>query len=251
MSLQLPHWLVEAAKGTMLRAGFDLQRLYTGSSMDAALARASGSFNISTVIDVGASDGRWSVKARRRFPAADFVLIEAQAAAHEEALQRHAQRYPRTHLILAAAGHRVGTITFDVADPFGGAATEQAIGGSAAELPMTTIDAEIGRLGLAGPYLVKLDTHGFEREILLGAQETLARSALLIIEAYNFELRPGVLRFHELCFLLEAAGFRVLDLVDVMRRPTDGVLWQFDLVFAPTNRPEYASADYLATTEDL
>ena len=35
----------------------------------------------------------------------------------------------------------------------------------------TTIDHEIGAYGLPGPYLIKLDTHGYEAPILCGATE--------------------------------------------------------------------------------
>ncbi len=69
---------------------------------------------------------------------------------------------------------------------------------------MTTVDTEVERLGLRPPHLLKLDTHGFEREIFIGAEKALATSSLLVVEAYNFELRPGAMRFHELCAFLDS-----------------------------------------------
>ncbi len=109
---------------------------------------------------------------------------------------------------------------------------------------MTTIDIEIARRDMAPPFLIKLDTHGFEVPILDGAAETLSKAELLVIEGYNFKLRPGCLRFHELCDYLEQRGFRCFDLVDVLRRPSDGALWQFDLFFVRANRPEFSSNSY-------
>lgn len=109
---------------------------------------------------------------------------------------------------------------------------------------MTTVDAEVARLSLAGPFLLKLDTHGFEIPIFEGAASTLDQTSLLIVEAYNFELRPGALRFHELCTYLGGRGFRPLDVVDVMRRPGDDVLWQFDLFFARNDSREFASSAF-------
>ena len=74
--------------------------------------------------------------------------------------------------------------------------------------------------------------------------EALGRTTLLVIEAYNFEVQPGCLRFHEMCGYLEERGLRCIDLVDVLRRPGDGALWQFDLFFVRADRPEFASNSY-------
>jgi hypothetical protein len=109
---------------------------------------------------------------------------------------------------------------------------------------MTTIDYEVQSRQLEGPYLVKLDTHGFEPEILDGASSTLQQTATLIVEAYNFELRPGVLRFYELCALLAGRGFRPIDLIDPMRRPKDGAFWQVDIVFARSDLPLFEDRTY-------
>jgi FkbM family methyltransferase len=211
--------------------------------MEAALRRLRDACSVSSVIDIGASDGRWTRMAMGPFPHASFLLIEAQRV-HERALQELASSEPRVKYTLAAAGNRVGTIHFDVTDPFGGAASSQPFAQGDAILPMTSVDTEVDRLGLEGPYLLKLDTHGFEREILSGATRTLSDAAALIIEAYNFTLRPGALRFHELISFLDEQRFRPIDLVNVMRRPQDRVLWQLDMVFAPSDNSAFETAEY-------
>jgi hypothetical protein len=80
--------------------------------------------------------------------------------------------------------------------------------------------------------------------VLEGASAVLQRTELLIIEAYNFTLTPGCLRFHELCAWLESRGFRCCDLADPMRRPADGALWQMDLAFAPSSSPLFGNNHY-------
>jgi FkbM family methyltransferase len=206
--------------------------------MAAALQRAAATHPLQGVIDVGASDGSWSVVARRSWPDARFLLIEALPD-HEPALQASGLEY-----VLAAAGDSVGKIHFFAPEPYGGAASHDPISDHDVTVPMTTIDAEVERTSLPGPYLIKLDTHGFEREILAGAAKTLQQAALLVIEAYNFELRPGTMRFHELIELLGGRGFRPLDLADPMHRPADGALWQVDLVFARSEDPIFAKGGY-------
>ena len=78
-----------------------------------------------------------------------------------------------------------------------------------------------------------------------GAAETvLPQASMLIIEAYNFTLRPGALRFHELCGHLEKRGFRCVDMFDVMMRPVDQGIWQMDMVFLPSAHPVFELNEY-------
>jgi hypothetical protein len=145
---------------------------------------------------------------------------------------------------MAAAGDREGTIHFDAADPFGGVASEAPLAYSGIIVPMTTIDAEVARLNLQPPYLIKLDTRGFELPILVGATQTLKQTSVLVIEVYNFDIAPSTIRFPELCVRLEALGFRCADLFDVMHRPKDNTLWQMDLLFIRSDRAEFHSNAY-------
>ncbi len=228
------------------RLGYEIIPVSFAPTMDAALGRLSRRVPVRTIVDVGASDGRWSRVAMRHFPRADYLLIEAQGAAHGAALRELADRDHRVHVVLAAAGDRVGEVRFDASDPFGGIAMKEPSGSGAEAItvPMTTLDAEVARCGLEPPYLIKLDTHGFEVPILQGARDILLRTNALVIEAYNFTLRDGTLRFHELCHHLSELGYRSADLADPMWRPGDGILWQLDLFFVPNTRPEFAHNAY-------
>jgi FkbM family methyltransferase len=211
--------------------------------MERALARVAGRHRIATIVDVGASDGSWTLTARRVFPNTRALLIEALANPHEPALRRLHERDRAVDYVIAAAGDREGEASFDASDPFGGGVARQP-SPSDVVVPMTTIDKEVTQRALPPPYLIKLDTHGFEREILAGAKTTLDATSVLVIEAYNFELQPGVMRFHELIGHMEGLGFRPIDLADPMRRPKDAVLWQMDLVFERSDQPEFADRGY-------
>ncbi|MEW6251235.1 MAG: FkbM family methyltransferase [Planctomycetota bacterium] len=222
-------------------------------SMLAGLRRAAGhGLDVRSIIDIGASDGRWTALARECWPSARRLLIEAQTV-HEPALRALASATPGTEYALVTAGPQDGEVWFDTGGgPFGGVAAtvlteESAMAGSGANrarwvrTPMRSIDSLVAERGLPPPFLVKLDTHGFEAPILAGATDTLRRTELLVIEAYNFRLTPECLRFHELIAHLEKRGFRCLDMCDVSRR-TDGVLWQMDLFFARGGRSPFAGA---------
>lgn len=223
--------------------GLHLVRRDQAFEMEGMVARAAArGVAVNTWIDVGASDGSWSLKARRHFPSAKFLLFEPLAE-RQDTLARLNERHGFI-AVPAAAGGTHGSITFAV-DPDldgSGIATESAITNRV--VPVATIDSSIQTNALQGPYGLKLDTHGYELPVLSGAAAVLAQTNLLIIEAYNFKLTPDSLRFAELCTYLENSGFRCCDLADPMRRPKDGALWQMDLAFAPCSSPLFASSDY-------
>lgn len=212
--------------------------------MGDALARIGATAEVRTVVDIGASDGRWAREAQQHLTADRWLLVEAQAVPHETALQAFAASDPRVSYVIAAAGDREGVIHFDANDPFGGVASETTTGDRDIVVPVSTIDRLVADRGLAGPFLVKLDTHGYELPILEGARETLQQTSVLVVEAYNIRLRDGAPLFHELCAFLNERGFRTVDMCDPLWRPADGALWQMDMVFIPASRPEFTNTSY-------
>ena len=236
--------LKERARGLALTAlkwlGQDLDTV----SLDGALRRCRQRTGaVGTVLDVGASDGRWTEVCRRYFPEAYYLLIEAQRP-HEPALAALKRSSANLDYVIAAAGDTQGEIYFDATDLLGGIASHTPFPENGITVPVTTLDREVQQRRLAPPYFLKLDTHGFEVPILAGARATLAQTALLMIETYNFNFSAENLRFHQMVAHLETLGLRCVDLCDPLPRRRDGALWQFDLFFAPANSPTFASESY-------
>jgi FkbM family methyltransferase len=235
--------LRHAANALLAPLGLHLVRQKSAFEMAGLLARAQArGLQAATVIDVGASDGTWSRQAHQFFPKAKFLLFEPLAerqAALEQLRKTHGFDF-----VPAAAGAKKGVIDFAIDPALDGSGVAAPGARETRPVPMEPIDGAIATRSLPGPYVLKLDTHGFEIPVLTGATQVLAQTGLLIVETYNFTLVPGCLRFHELCAWLEARGFRCCDLADPMRRPRDGVLWQMDLAFMPKDGPLFASNTY-------
>jgi FkbM family methyltransferase len=213
-------------------------------TMDRALGRVSKlGLLINTVIDVGASDGRWSQNCLRFFPDASFLLVEAQSG-HLEGLENIKNEHPKVDYVLAAAGGEDGVIFFDDSQLFGGQASSSKEGDHMKEIPQISLDNEVKRRGLSGPFLIKLDTHGYEIPILEGARKLLENTNLLIIETYNFKLTDNSLRYWEMCKYLDELGFAPIENVDLMLRKKDNSFWQMDTFFIPSDHALFSYNKY-------
>lgn len=197
---------------------------------------------IGTVIDVGAAVGNWSIDLQKHLPGAQFLLFEA-APFHAAALRKISR--PNFSVEYAAASDHKGHVSFalDPSNPLGGGASSTATEEHTATVPCITIDEAVASRALTGPYLVKLDTQGHEREILRGAAETIRDTSMLWIETYGVG-QPGRPPFDELCLDLRELGFRAAGMADVMVRPSDEMLWQMDMFFLPASNPAFENTSY-------
>jgi len=233
--------------------GFDIVKLERNGSlpaiaykhnMEGALFRcAQRGIDIKTVIDIGASNGSWSAICMKSYPHANYLLVEAQDG-HKTDLDRFTSIYKNAHYVLAAAGSKKGNIYFQADGLLGGQASETPFEKNNITVPVTTIDDELKERKLKGPYLLKLDTHGYELPIFDGAKNTIAHANLIVVEVYNFQLTADSLRFHEMIAYLDKLGFRPIEAVDLMLRKKDNAFWQMDLFFARKERTEFAYNNY-------
>ena len=216
--------------------GGELTPSHKAISLESSLSRiASKKLDIGTVIDIGASYGKWSMVAKQYFPKSTFFLIEAQKV-HEESLMNLSSRLENMEYVIAAAGDEAGWVSFDGSDPLGGVVVEDSSRHpgerTLINVPVITVDEEVQRRALLPPYLLKLDTHGYELPVLKGAEKTLEDTEILYMEVYNFKLSDESLLFHEMCSHMLEKGFRPMDICEPLFRPGDGVFWQLDIAFA-------------------
>ncbi|MEY4941352.1 MAG: hypothetical protein RIQ93_3087 [Verrucomicrobiota bacterium] len=214
-------------------------------SMATALARAAAhGIAPQTVIDVGAAEGRWTREARAVFPDAAYLLVEPlqERAAKLDLLAR---MIPRAVFAPVAAGASTGSVAFFAsADLDGSGVYSLPSDVPQRRVPMERLDDLVHRHHLPGPYVVKLDTHGFEAPILEGCAGILPHIELLVIEAYVFKLSDHALKFWELCAWLETRGFRPMDMADPFPRKHDGAWWQFDLFFMRSEQALFGHPHY-------
>jgi FkbM family methyltransferase len=164
---------------------------------------------------------------------------------HEARLQEICRTHDDLHYELAAAGETAGHSLINVsADLDGSGFYGEKGAGERRAVPVTTVDDAVARHGLAGPYALKLDTHGFELAILAGASQVLRDCVLLVIEVYAFHVSPTGVLFWELCDEVDRLGFRVADVAGLMGRQGDGLFWQADFLYLQKGHPAFERASY-------
>lgn len=175
------------------------------------------------------------------FGEARYLLFECDSR-HFPRLQafQNSCRADQVNVVWAGASSSDEPQFLHAPTPDSGKLTSRRISDTDEAVPCTTIDREVARCGLTGPFFLKLDTHGFELPILEGARAVLSEVGLLQVEVYNFTSGSSRLRFPQMCQHLENCGFRPLYLSDPLDRPRDGALFQIDLFFAPADSPEFS-----------
>jgi FkbM family methyltransferase len=199
--------------------------------MDACIKRIHDhGIKIDNIIDIGGSNGVWSIRAMKIFPSASFVSIEPLME-RKQSLVRLAEKYPNFSFELCAAGEADGSkAVLNISDDLDGS-TINGQGGESRQVPVKTIDTIVSERNLTGTFLLKFDTHGYELPILKGAKHTIDKTSIIIMEAYNFQISDSAIRFHEMCAYMESLGFRCYDIADPMLRDYDKTFWQIDLFF--------------------
>lgn len=179
---------------------------------------------IKTVIDVGAAHGTASLYAR--FPEPRLLLVDPLQE-HEGAMRRVLKSRPGSYEV-CALGRGGGEVKIRVARS---ALTRSSI---LARMPLTslpdedarldertvplrTLDDVVARHAPPGPFGLKLDTEGFELEVLLGAPTTLASCQWIVAEVSIGRRFEGSYEFVDLIVLLDRHGFRLDNIMKVAR----------------------------------
>jgi len=87
-----------------------------------------------------------------------------------------------------------------------------------------------------GALFLKVDTQGYEREVLLGGGELLSRVSVMQIELSLSPLYEGAPLLEELIGFVRALGYDLYNLIPGFRNPESGRLLQVDGFFVRTDR---------------
>lgn len=174
---------------------------------------------ICTVLDIGANTGQFAAHINRIFPQAKIFCFEPLTEAFAE-LERWADTQSgRVQVFNLALGDKEGSATMfrhvehspsssllqttEVCNQLYPQTQSQ----DSFTVKLTTLDAALGDQLLQPEILIKLDTQGYERQVIRGAANSLKQARACIVEINLFKLYDQQPSFIELALLLNEHGY--------------------------------------------
>ena len=180
------------------------------------------------VLDVGAFKGDWTRICLNVFPDANITSVEPQDVAQEE-LKKLASEHPNVKVIQTLLGSSVrDNVPFD---EIGSGSSLLFNYQGKTTRPMTTINRLIENGVCKPPELLKLDTQGYELELLEGYTNRFDACQVIQIEISLLPIVQGAALLHEVVSYLYGRGFVMFDVNELIRAPSDGAVWQIDAFF--------------------
>lgn len=176
---------------------------------------------IKTVVDVGANEGQYGAELREHRFAGDIVSFEPIAAVYER-LSARAQGDPRWTTVHTGVGALDERRSINVSDAtvfssflglsdYSADKFETARAKRTEDVDVVRLDTYLARHPLPpGPSYLKIDTQGFEKEVLVGAGDSLGRFKLVQAELAVRQLYEGQDDWLFLVRWMAERGFRVV-----------------------------------------
>ena len=199
--------------------GLEVHRLGPASNPSAQLLAALNHVQTDTVFDVGANTGQFAQELRSVGFSGEIVSFEPLSSAHA-VLSKAAQADSRWKIhARAAVGDQNGEIEINIAGnsvsssvlPMLDAHSSSAVGSAYVASERTRLirldTVAKGYLSADSRPFVKIDTQGFEWQVLDGATETLKRAHGVLLELSLVSLYDGQRLWRELIERMEKEGF--------------------------------------------
>ena len=200
-------------------SGFELQRVTPKTNPACQLLAGLQHFGIDTVLDIGANTGQFGAELREAGYRGRLVSFEPLSRAWE-ALNARARRdvdwsvHERGaigdfdgEIEINVAANSVSSSVLPILEAHTGAAPGSAYVASE-KVPMRCLDSVAGQYLVPGSrYLIKIDTQGFESQVLDGGSSTLAGAQGLLCELSLLPLYEGQQLWLDMIRRIEGEGF--------------------------------------------
>jgi FkbM family methyltransferase len=236
--------LLSATKSMLRSIGLEVSFANTAVTQRNILRPLFQGRGFNFVLDVGANNGQYGLLVRSCGHRGPIVSFEPLAAAHEKltacaasdpfwtVAERAALGAGASRTAINVAGNSVSSSLLGMNKRHLAAEPRSAFVGTET-IDVIALDDCIGRYvsPRRGGFL-KIDTQGYEMEVLRGAHRSLSESIEAVqIELSLVELYAGQPPMLEVCNLLKQYGFILRHIIPGLKDPVSGALLQLDGIF--------------------
>ncbi len=185
-----------------------------------------------SIVDIGASDGRWTLPMREIYPGVDILMIDPLEQ-NAEVLSRLEAGDDHIKFVKTIVGDKNSTARFmchgHLSSLYGNTRGEPF--GTVIESEMRTLDDIIEQTGFPKPGIIKMDIQGAELSVLTGAPDAVARADFIQLEFALLPYQKDIPLLDEIVVFLSGRGYRLFDIYGIHGRPLDGMPAQGECLF--------------------
>ena len=236
-------YLERLIRRTANRFGIDIKRYSRAATESGRLTKMLKSHGIDLVLDIGANVGQFANSLRACGYGGAMVSFEPVSSAHSVLLRASSRDEQWEIAPRGAIGGRDGVITIHVARNSVSSSVLEMLDVHSEAAPHSAYVCEesvlLSKLDtIAQPYLspgtlpfLKIDTQGYEMQVLDGATELLSITTGVQLELSLVPLYEGQELFGVLCERMQALGFSIWAILPGMFDPSNGRMLQVDATF--------------------
>lgn len=180
------------------------------------------------VLDIGAYEGLWSKEFKSIFPDAAILMIEGQQNKNNK-LKEISSSLTNTTYKIGLLGGEEKEIEFNIYETASSVLTEDNETNALIEKrTLELLDNIVKKTPFERPDFIKIDTQGYELEILKGGLNTLKYAEMVLLEVSLLNIYNNCPLVHDVIIFMKAQGFILYDICSLIKRPYDKALYQSD-----------------------
>ncbi len=194
-------------------------------------------FDPKHILDIGAYEGNWAAELHDIFPAAKILMIEGQKS-KKTLIEERTKHIPNSTIEIALLGAKEEDVEFNMYESASSVYKEDNETNAKVEsIKLQLLDNVVTKHSFEQVDLIKIDTQGYELEILKGGISVLKSAQFVLLEVSLLGIYKNAPLVDEVILFMKSNNFLLYDICTLMRRPYDNAVFQSDFLFVKADHP--------------